>query len=98
MTPALPVNAGPPSSRWFGARLPDLLLAPFARVEPGEGAGALLLALNVFLLLAAYYLLKTVREAFILTQGGAEVKAYSAAGQAGLLLLIVPLYAWLGRH
>jgi hypothetical protein len=33
----------------------------------------LLLSLNVFLLLITYYVLKTVREALILTQGGAEV-------------------------
>ena len=47
----------------------------------------MLLALNLFLLLAAYYMLKTVREALILTQGGAEVKTYSAAGQAILVFL-----------
>jgi AAA family ATP:ADP antiporter len=37
-------------------------------------------------------MLKTVREALILTQGGAEVKSYSAAGQAVLLLIVVPLF------
>ena len=51
------------------------------------------MALNAFLILTAYYLLKTVREALILTQGGAEVKSYSAAAQAGLLLLLVPAYS-----
>ncbi len=70
----------------------DRLLSVFADVRAGEGAGALLMALNGFLLLAAYYLLKTVREALILTEGGAEIKTYSAAGQAVLLLLIVPAY------
>jgi len=34
-------------------------------------------------------MLKTVREALILTQGGAAVKAYSSAGQALLLLGLV---------
>ena len=67
-------------------------LAHFADIRAGEGSGALLLALNLFLLLAAYYMLKTVREALILTQGGAEVKSYSAAGQAILLLGVVPLF------
>lgn len=52
----------------------------------------MLLASNVFLLLASYYILKTVRESLILTEGGAEVKSYSAAGQALLLLLVVPAY------
>ena len=43
-------------------------------------------------MLAAYYMLKTVREALILSQGDAEIKSYSAAGQALLLLLVVPLF------
>src|SRR5689334_17805725 len=50
--------------------------------------------LNIFLLLAAYYLLKTIREPLILSvPGGAEVKSYSAAATAGLLMLLVPLYS-----
>lgn len=70
----------------------EKLLAHMVDVRAGEGAGALLFALDLFLLLAAYYMLKTAREALILSQGGAEVKSYSAAGQAILLLAIVPLY------
>ena len=57
-------------------------LSVFADVRVGEAAGVLLLTLNAFLLLAGYYMLKTAREALILTQGGAEVKSYSSAGQA----------------
>ena len=68
------------------------LLAHFVDVRAGEGLGALLFALNLFLLLGGYYMLKTAREALILTQGGAEVKSYSAAGQAVPLLSVVPLY------
>jgi AAA family ATP:ADP antiporter len=67
-------------------------------VNPGEAAGALLLATNIFLLLALYYLLKTAREALILTEGGAEVKSYSSAGQAVLLLLIMPAYSALASR
>jgi len=73
----------------------DRALGIFAQVKGGEGANALLLALNVFLLLSAYYLIKPVREALILEGGGAEVKSYAAAGQGLLLLVAVPLYAWL---
>ena len=40
-------------------------------VRPGEARTALLLALNVFLILMAYYILKTVREALILGEGTA---------------------------
>src|SRR5262245_23421594 len=47
------------------------LLRPIAEVRDGEAAGVLLLALNLFLVLAAYYMLKTVRESLILAQGGA---------------------------
>jgi ATP:ADP antiporter, AAA family len=57
-----------------------------------------LLTLNVFLLMAIYYILKTVREALILTQGGAEVKSYSAMAQALILLLVVPVYSALASR
>ena len=50
------------------------------------------MTLTMFLVLAGYYLLKTARELFILSEGGAEVKSYSSAGQALLLLVIVPAY------
>jgi ATP:ADP antiporter, AAA family len=71
----------------------ERLLSPIADVRPGEGRKTLLLTVNLFLVLAAYYyMLKTVRESLILTQGGAEVKAYSAAGQAILLLALVPAF------
>jgi AAA family ATP:ADP antiporter len=36
--------------------------------------------------------LKTVREALILSEGGAEVKSYAAGAQAMILLLVVPAY------
>jgi ATP:ADP antiporter, AAA family len=70
----------------------DRRLRLFTVVRAGESGTALLLALNVFLLLAAYYFLKPVREGLILTGGGAEVKSYAAAGQAILLLVLVPAY------
>ena len=73
----------------------EKLLSLFSDVRAGESTSALLLMMAVFLLLGAYYLLKPVREALILTESGAEVKSYSAAGQAVLLLGIVPLYGWI---
>src|SRR5262245_49330312 len=74
----------------------EKLLSYLADVRAGEGSGVLLLTVNVFLLLFAYYLLKTVREALILTEGGAYIKAYSSAGQAALLMFLVPLYGFFG--
>jgi ATP:ADP antiporter, AAA family len=70
----------------------ERLLAPIADVRRGETLSALLMSLTMFLILGAYYELKTAREVFILTEGGAEVKSYSSAGQAVLLLLLVPAY------
>jgi AAA family ATP:ADP antiporter len=72
--------------------LVERLLAPIVDIHPGETATALLLTLLMFLVLAAYYELKTAREVFILSEGGAEVKSYSSAGQALLLLGLVPAY------
>jgi AAA family ATP:ADP antiporter len=70
----------------------DRMLAPFAALQPGEGRHAVLLMLAVFLLLTAYYLLKVVREPLILAGGRAELKSYTSAAQAVLLLLLVPAY------
>jgi AAA family ATP:ADP antiporter len=74
------------------------LLRPFAKVEPREAVTASVLTLTVFLLLTAYYLLKTAREPLILLHGGAEVKSYAAAGQAVLLLVFVQIYGSIARR
>ena len=76
----------------------DRFLRLFADVHDGEGLSALLLMVNVFLILTAYLMLKVVREPLILAGGGAEVKSYSAAGQALLLLVLVPLYGALASR
>ena len=73
-------------------------LSLFTEVLPGEGLTAVLLAVNVFTLLGSYYVLKTIREPLILVQGGAEIKSYSAAGQALLLLLVLPIYSALASR
>jgi AAA family ATP:ADP antiporter len=76
----------------------DRFLRLFSDVRPGEGTTAIILTANVFLLLSSYYVIKPVREALILSGGGAEVKSYAAAGQAILLLGLVPLYGLLADH
>lgn len=73
----------------------DKLLGAFAEVHGGEGALSLLMALNIFLILTAYYIAKVVREPLILAGGGAEVKAYSSALQAIILIGAVNLYSHL---
>src|SRR4029079_6382934 len=76
----------------------ERLLSPIADVRRGEAFSALLMPLTMFLLLRRYYLLKTAREGFILSEGGAEVKSYSSAAQAVLLLLLVPAYGSLASR
>jgi len=72
----------------------DRILGVFTDVRGGEGVTAILLMLNIFFLLAAYSMLKTIREPLVLTvPGGAEIKSYAAAAIAGLFLILVPLYS-----
>ena len=82
-----------------GASTLDRFLRLFAEVRSGEGVTAVLLMLNIFLLLASYYLLKTIREPLILTvPGGAEVKSYSSAAIAAILIVLVPVYSALASR
>jgi len=75
----------------------DRALQIFGDVRGGEGVTALLMCLNVYLLLMAYYILKTAREPLILLAGGAELKSYAAAAQALTLIFYVPLYGWVAQ-
>ena len=77
----------PPRKSWL-----DRSLSLVTDVHAGEGVSALLLAANLFYLLAIYSVLKVVREALILSESGAVVASYAAAGQAALLLVFVPAY------
>ena len=87
MSSVSPLADGSPRKSWL-----DRALSIFADVRAGEGGTALLLAVNIFCILAFYSVLKVVRDTLILTESGAQVKSYSAAGQAALLLVVVPLY------
>ncbi|MEP5568321.1 MAG: Npt1/Npt2 family nucleotide transporter [Halioglobus sp.] len=78
------------STRWL-----DRLVHVFGDVRPGEGRMVLMMFLNVYFLLMAYYILKTVREPLILATGGAELKSYAAGFQAIVLVAYVPFYGWL---
>src|SRR6266850_2451815 len=70
----------------------ERLLSIFAPVHSGEGFTSVLLMVDVFLLLTAYYIIKPVREALILGELGAEIKSYAGAGQALLFLF----FLWVG--
>ena len=70
----------------------DRILCVFAPVQDGEGPTALLLSLNLFLLMTAYYIVKPVREALILVGAGPEIKSYAGAMGAIVFLLVIPIY------
>ena len=74
------------------------MLSFVSETRPGEVGTAILLTLNVFLLLLAYYLLKVAREPLILLGGGAEVKSYASAGQAVLLIFVAYGYGAIARR
>jgi len=76
----------------------ERVMAPFADVRAGEGTTAVLMLINIFVLLICYSVIKTVREPLILLGGGAEVRSYAAAGQALLLMGMVPLYSWIANR
>lgn len=71
----------------------EKLLGVVTEVHAGEGPNALLLTLNVFLLLTAYYVIKPVREGLIVSMpNGPEYKAYLGGAIAIALLFAVPAY------
>jgi AAA family ATP:ADP antiporter len=82
----------------------DRLLRLFSDVRPGESVTVLLLFANIFVILVGYYVIKTVREPLVLTTGGipgfggAEIKSFSSAGQAFVLMGFIPLYSWLASR
>ena len=73
--------------------LSERVLSLVTALRPGEGRAALQLCAQSFALMFAYYLLKVIREPMILADGSAELKAYSTALQALLLMFIVPVFA-----
>jgi AAA family ATP:ADP antiporter len=78
-------------------------LSVVTEVRAGEGATAVLLAINVFLLLSAYYTIRPLRSAFLLpveiplpggrVMAGPEIQSYTGAILAALFLVIVPIYS-----
>jgi AAA family ATP:ADP antiporter len=69
-----------------------------AEVRAGEWPLVLLFFANLFLLLAAYYILKVIREPLILMEGGAVERSYARGLQALLLLVLIPGYGLLANR
>ena len=80
----------------------DRVLSLTGQVEAGEGATALLLSVNGFLILAAYYVIRPLRDSFLLPVQialpggglltGPEIRQYTGGILAALFLFIVPAY------
>lgn len=83
-------------TRELGAE--ERFLSWFTKVQPGEGRCVALLCLQALALMMAYYLIRPVREALILTEGGAELRSYAVGVQAALLIVIIPAYGMLVRR
>jgi ATP:ADP antiporter, AAA family len=67
----------------------------FTEVYPGEGVTALLLTLNIFLILAAYYIIKIVRDSSILTEWGPETRSYLFGVISVLLIFVVKAFSYI---
>jgi AAA family ATP:ADP antiporter len=66
----------------------------FADIRRGEAPKALLLALNVFLLLLAYYILKPLREALLLVDKDSPVvKSCLGGAQAVLFVFVIKAFS-----
>ena len=75
----------------------ERLLRTLTIVRAGEGRCVLLFSAHVFLMMAAYYLIKALRESFLLSESGAELRSYAVAANGLILMLLIPLYSALRR-
>ena len=76
----------------------ERLLRIFTKVRPGEGRSVALFFLQGFLLLFSYYIIRALREGFILTGHSAAERSHAVALAAGVLMLVIPLYGALRRR
>ncbi len=89
----IPPSGGATSNIGYG------FLRLFADVRKGEALKALLLALNIFLLLLAYYILKPLRESLLLVdQGSPQVKSYLSGAQAVLFIFVIKAFSRLASR
>ena len=80
------------------AKINGLVARLWEDLRNAEGQVTFRFAIRLFLILLAYYLLKPVREELILDGGSAEIRSYALAGQASLLLILVPVYSHIIKH
>jgi len=68
------------------------------RMRAGEGRCIALFGSHAFLIMASYYVLKALRESFLLAGAAAEVRSYAVAANGVVLMLLVPLYSAVRRR
>ncbi len=80
----------------------DRALRVFTDVRAGEAATSLLLAVSIFLYMSSTNVGKVMRDALLVASAtklsGGQLKSYSSAGAAVLLLVVVPLYSRLASR
>lgn len=74
------------------------LLRVFTVIQPGEGITAFLLMFNGFILFLAYYIIKPLRDALVMTEFSAEIKAYLSAAIAISLVFVVKLFSMIASR
>ena len=74
------------------------LLGLITEVRPGEVRSLMAMFTTLFLLMFCSSLLKPVREILILTEGNPEIRSYSVAIQAIVLLFVIPIYGRLSQQ
>jgi AAA family ATP:ADP antiporter len=71
----------------------ERFLSMVTEVRPGEGKTILLMTAGIFLILMAFIIVKVVRTTLIIADVGAEMKNYTAAVQAIVLVVILNIYS-----
>jgi AAA family ATP:ADP antiporter len=70
----------------------ERLISIFCPLKPNDGNGVCLFGLSGFMLMFAYYLLRPVREALVLSEGNEEIRSYAVGLNAIVLLLLLPSF------
>jgi AAA family ATP:ADP antiporter len=82
-------KAASPSNLFYRA------LKIFGDIRPGEGLTVLLLALNIFLIMTNYYIVKSIRDAWIVSfsKKGPYIKSLLGAAIAIVLIFVVKAFS-----
>jgi AAA family ATP:ADP antiporter len=76
------------------------VLKIFGDIRPGEGMTVSLLAVNIYLIMTNYYIVKSIRDAWIVsyTKKGPNLKSYLGAAIAVVLIFVVKAFSRLASR